>query len=104
MHMFVVNVFCIVMYCQAGEQDYSSELAALQREGEMPIEDLLATLPEALLSGNVTPLTPSSGEDDEAEENNGMLTVVCCIGLHLIWVASFDFTCWISSLISITLL
>ena len=40
----------------------------------MPIEDLLATLPEALLSENVTPLTPSSAEDDG--EDNGML-VIC---------------------------
>ena len=64
---------CYLVNCQDGGQDYSSELAALQREGEMPIEDLLATLPEALLSENVSPLTPSSAEDEE--EDNGMLTI-----------------------------
>ena len=30
----------------------------------MPIEDLLATLPEELLSENAAPLTPSSVNDD----------------------------------------
>jgi len=42
----------------------------------MPIEDLLATLPEALLSENVSPLTPSSVEDDGGEDN-GVLLPVC---------------------------
>lgn len=31
----------------------------------MPIEDLLASLPEALLSENAAPLTPSSVEEED---------------------------------------
>ena len=37
----------------------------------MPIEDLLATLPEELLSENAAPMTPSSvddGDDNDKEE------------------------------------
>ena len=47
-------------------------MAALQKEGEMPIEDLLATLPEALLSENAAPLTPSSVvvDDDDDEDDH----------------------------------
>lgn len=59
-------ILCLCV-SKEGEQDFSSELAALQKEGEMPIEDLLATLPEALLSENAAPLTPSSVEDDDDE-------------------------------------
>ena len=58
----VIVIFIVIL--KEGEQDFSSELAALQKEGEMPIEDLLATLPEALLSENAAPLTPSSVEED----------------------------------------
>ena len=41
----------------------------------MPIEDLLATLPEELLSENAAPLTPTSVNDEENDEG------VCVCGV-----------------------
>ena len=71
--------YSIDLLFQEGEQDFSSELAALQKEGEMPIEDLLATLPEALLSENAAPLTPSSVEDNDNDDDEG--TIFCVVKL-----------------------
>ena len=40
--------------------DYESELKQLQQEGEMPLDDLLASLPPGMLEDR--PLTPVKGE------------------------------------------
>ena len=41
---------------QEGDLDYESELKQLQQEGEMPLDDLLASLPPGMLEDQ--PLTP----------------------------------------------
>ena len=47
----------------------------------MPIEDLLATLPEALLSENAAPLTPSSVEDDDGNNDDYEGAIICVVKL-----------------------
>ena len=36
---------------EAGDLDYSEEVAALERESMLPIEELLASLPQEMLEG-----------------------------------------------------
>jgi len=58
----------------------------------MPIEDLLATLPEALLSENAAPLTPSSVEEEDDNDESVFYTCLyynlfnyilpCLVTLH----------------------
>ena len=36
---------------EAGDLDYSEEVAALERESMLPIEELLASLPQEMLGG-----------------------------------------------------
>ena len=52
---------------QEGDQDYMSELQQLQQEGEMPIDDLLASLPPEMLEME-RPLTPESEEKEEEQD------------------------------------
>ena len=39
----------MIFFSQKGEVDYKSELQLLEREGEMPLDELLASLPPGLL-------------------------------------------------------
>lgn len=50
--------------------NYDDELQQLQKEGEMPLDDLLASLPPEMLTfqGEGTPLLEDEG-DGEAEAN-----------------------------------
>ena len=49
---------------QEGALDYSTEIQQLEREGEMPLEDLLSSLPAELLEGE-------EGRKEEEEEEVG---------------------------------
>lgn len=52
---------------QEGDPGYLSELKQLQEEGEMSIDDLLASLPPEMLEES-RPLTPDSNDGVEQEE------------------------------------
>ena len=54
-------------YPQEGTLDYSSELLQLQKEGELPLDQLLASLPPEILEGK--PL-PSMSGDEEGEKKD----------------------------------
>lgn len=49
--------------------DYESELKQLQQEGEMPLDDLLASLPPGMLEDR--PLTPVEGGSATEEVAKG---------------------------------
>ena len=49
------------------EEDYEDELDALKKESEIPIEDLLDTLPESMLKR----ITGEANSDSETDVDNG---------------------------------
>ena len=51
---------------QEGEVDYSSEIRQLEAEGEIPIMDLIASLPSEITS--IPPTTLDQGEEQEEKE------------------------------------
>ena len=55
--------------CQDGPVDYSRELHQLQVEGEMPMEDLLASLPPEFLQTG--PSQEEGGEAMDVREEEG---------------------------------
>lgn len=50
---------------QEGAPDYADEIRQLEAEGEMPIDELLSSLPQEILEGR--PMTPESIQGDKEE-------------------------------------
>ena len=59
---------------QQGAPDYADEIRQLEAEGDMPIDELLSSLPQEILEGR--PMTPESiqGEKEEGKAGETMQT------------------------------
>ena len=61
--MLCLNVHCVL---QDGAPDYMDEIRQLEAEGDMPIDQLLSSLPPEILEGR--PMTPTSSQEEGEEE------------------------------------
>ena len=60
------------MYMQKGELDYESELKQLEKEGEMPLDELIASLPPEILEQKEEAMaTEESVETSESKKEKG---------------------------------
>ena len=75
---------------EAGDLDYSEEIAALERESMLPIEEVLAGLPQEMLEGDAEvsqeKAVDADDEDFRMEEagqwvGHGMLGSLWCMGV-----------------------
>ena len=67
---------------KAGEIDYSEEMAALERESQLPIEEILAGLPKEVLEGDQLEPVGSQSNTDPCEADDDEDFQVDESGLH----------------------
>lgn len=65
MHVHTELSLSLSLQMQEGAPDYADEIRQLEAEGEMPIDELLSSLPQEILEGR--PMTPESIQGDKEE-------------------------------------
>ena len=73
-HQFLLWLFMHVFFhVQQGETDYGLELRQLEQEGEMSLDDLIASLPPEVLEQDTVLNSNDEDQEDKEEDNEEIL-------------------------------